>query len=265
MKKQLIALALTTLMACQGVAAASYTKGVEAVKAFVAPQGAEVVAAYDVGLKEFIVVKVKSKDGGATSSLLVSHDGKLMTNELYDLSSGQAKSYFRQIEEVLSGPEITAFIASFDASKTMTFKKGDGSRELTVLADPNCGYCKQLETSILAGIDNVTVHVLMYPFLKEDSFDKANQIWCADNPQTAWHDWMVNNVTPPALKDQSCRYDTQYVQDSVTKMGISGVPVVIVHANDQIVRSGISVAELEAVMALPKGQQRLKGIKALKL
>ncbi len=265
MKKHLLALTLTAVFACQTAAAARYTKGIDAVKAFVTPQGAEVVSAYDVGLKEFIVVKVKNTEQGAVSTLLVSHDGKLMTNELFDLSSGQPKSYFRQLEEVLSGPEIAAFVQNFAADKTITYTKGDGSRVLTVLADPNCSFCKKLEKEVLAKMDNITLHVLMFPFLREDSFTMANQIWCADNPQQAWHEWMVNGVTPPALKDQSCRYDTEYVTAATKAMGISGVPVIIVNGNNQIVRSGVSVEALEAIMAMPKGTTRLKGIKELKI
>lgn len=255
----LVALGFSTPML-----AATGNAAVNAAEAYVSQQGAQVVGAYDVGLKYFVLVKVKNKESHGTSILLVSKDGKLMTNELFDLSSGQPKNYFRQFEEVLSGPEIKAFVADFDASKTITFKKGDGSRELTVLADPNCSYCKKLEQDVLANMDNLTVHVLMFPFLREDSFDKANRIWCADNPQQAWHDWMVNDVVPKPLKDQSCQYNTDYVKASTVQMGISGVPVIIVHANDQIVRSGVSVQELETIMALPKGKQRLKGIKEIK-
>ncbi len=244
--------------------ASSGHAAVDAAQAYVAQQQANVVGAYDVGLKDFVVVKVRAQGDGATSMLLVSKDGKLMTNQMFEVSSGQPKPYLRQFEEVLSGPEIAAFVANFKADQTITFKKGDGSRVLTVLADPNCRYCKMLERDILAKMDNLTVHVLMFPFLNQDSFDKANRIWCAESPQQAWHDWMMADVAPAAVTDPSCRYDTRYVEASTAQMGISGVPVVIVHANEQIVRSGISQSELEAVLALPKGQQRLKGVKALK-
>ncbi len=237
---------------------------IDAAQAYVAKQQAKVVGAYDVGLKDFLVVKVKGQTQAGTSMLLVSKDGKLMTNQMFDLSSGQAKPYLRQFEAVLSGPEIAAFVADFRPEQTITFKKGDGSRELTVLSDPNCPYCKSLERDILAHLDNVTIHILMFPFLGPDSLEKANRIWCADDPQQAWHNWMVEDVAPPPAPSASCRYDTDYVTASTAQMAISGVPVVIVHANSQIVRSGISLPELTAVMALPKGQSRLPGVKEIK-
>ena len=45
---------------------------------------------------------------------------------------------------------------------SFTIVKGNGKRKLAVFEDPNCGYCKKFERD-LAKIDNVTVHVFLYP------------------------------------------------------------------------------------------------------
>ena len=78
-----------------------------------------------------------------------------------------------------------------------TIVRGKGERKLVVFEDPNCGYCKRFERD-LAKIDNVTVHVLLYPILSADSGEKSRNIWCAKNPGQTFEDWMVNDVTPPA-------------------------------------------------------------------
>jgi thiol:disulfide interchange protein DsbC len=80
---------------------------------------------------------------------------------------------------------------------SFTIVRGKGERKLVVFEDPNCGYCKRFERD-LAKIDNVTVHVLLYPILSPDSAEKSRNIWCAKEPGQTFEDWMVNDVTPTA-------------------------------------------------------------------
>lgn len=80
-----------------------------------------------------------------------------------------------------------------------TIVRGKGERKLVVFEDPNCGYCKRFERD-LANIDNVTVHVLLYPILGADSVEKSRNIWCAKDSGKVFEDWMVDDVLPPTLK-----------------------------------------------------------------
>jgi thiol:disulfide interchange protein DsbC len=80
---------------------------------------------------------------------------------------------------------------------SFTIVRGKGERKLVVFEDPNCGYCKRFERD-LAKIDNVTVHVLLYPILSPDSAEKSRNIWCAKEPGKTFEDWMVSDVMPPA-------------------------------------------------------------------
>ena len=72
--------------------------------------------------------------------------------------------------------------------------RGNGSRQLAVFSDPNCGYCKRLEKSIQA-LDNVTIYTYLIPILGPDSVQKAKQIWCSPDPTKSYIDWMVNGAT----------------------------------------------------------------------
>ncbi|MCU0761987.1 MAG: DsbC family protein [Hydrogenophaga sp.] len=78
-----------------------------------------------------------------------------------------------------------------------TIVRGNGKRQMAVFEDPNCGFCKRFERDLLK-VDNVTVHVFLYPILGPDSVQKSRNIWCAKDKGKAFLDWMVNNVTPPA-------------------------------------------------------------------
>ena len=78
----------------------------------------------------------------------------------------------------------------------MVIRQGDGSRRLAVFADPNCGYCKQLERDLLA-LPNVTIYTFLYPILGPDSTAKSRAIWCAKDAMKAWRAWMIDGAAPP--------------------------------------------------------------------
>jgi thiol:disulfide interchange protein DsbC len=81
--------------------------------------------------------------------------------------------------------------------------RGNGKRRIAIFEDPNCGYCKRFEKD-LAKIDNVTVHVFLYPVLGPDSQTKSQAIWCAKDKAKAFEDWMLRNIAPtPASCDNS--------------------------------------------------------------
>ena len=105
-----------------------------------------------------------------------------------------------------------------------TIVRGDGKRKMAVFEDPNCGYCKRFERDLVK-IDNVTVHVFLYPILSADSGEKSRNIWCAKDKGKAFLDWMVKDVTPPAA---SC--DTSAVARNFEygkKIRITGTPAMI--------------------------------------
>ena len=105
-----------------------------------------------------------------------------------------------------------------------TIVRGNGKRKLVVFEDPNCGYCKRFERD-LAKIDNVTVHLFLYPILGADSVEKSRNIWCAKDKAKAWNDWMLEDIAPAEAK---C--DTAPLQRNVEfgrKARITGTPTII--------------------------------------
>lgn len=127
-----------------------------------------------------------------------------------------------------------------------TIVRGKGERKLVVFEDPNCGYCKRFERD-LAKIDNVTVHVLLYPILSADSGEKSRNIWCAKNPGQTFEDWMVNDVTPPAA---SC--DTAPIARNVAfgkKARVTGTPTMF-FADGSRVPGAIPADQIEKRLSL---------------
>jgi len=101
---------------------------------------------------------------------------------------------------------------------------GNGSRQLAIFADPNCGYCKRLEKS-LQQLDNVTIYNYLIPILSADSVQKAKQIWCAADPSKTYVDWMLNGV--PITGKSDC--NTGAIEKNLVlakTLGITGTPTI---------------------------------------
>ncbi|RMX06897.1 DsbC family protein [Corticibacter populi] len=108
-----------------------------------------------------------------------------------------------------------------------TVVRGDGSRQIAVFEDPNCGYCKRFERDML-NLDNITVHVFLYPILSPDSFEKSRDIWCAKDTAAAWSQWMLGDTKPSAEKG-SCENQDALQRNLAfgRQYKITGTPTII--------------------------------------
>ncbi|MDE1180601.1 DsbC family protein [Paraburkholderia sp.] len=114
--------------------------------------------------------------------------------------------------------------ASLPFANAVKVVKGNGSRKIAVFSDPNCPYCKQLETT-LKSIDNVTVYTFLYPVLSPDSTAKSKSIWCSTDRAKAWESWMVDHRAPTAAG--TC--DTAALDKNLAlghAMNVEGTPTV---------------------------------------
>lgn len=122
-----------------------------------------------------------------------------------------------------------------------TIVKGNGKRKMVVFEDPNCGYCKRFERD-LDKIDNVTVHVLLYPILSADSGEKSRNIWCAKDKGKTFTDWMVNDVTPPEAKCDASAVARNFEYGK--KIRVTGTPTMF-FADGTRVPGAIDAARIE--------------------
>ena len=133
---------------------------------------------------------------------------------------------------------------SFDAlplKDAFTIVRGTGKRKLAVFEDPNCGYCKRFERD-LQKVDNVTIHMFLYPILSADSTEKSKNIWCTKDRAKAWQDWMVRDK---AAATASC--DISAIERNVEigrKHKITGTPTLI-FADGTRVPGAITAAQVE--------------------
>jgi thiol:disulfide interchange protein DsbC len=156
----------------------------------------------------------------------------LVGNDVFYTDSSGKYLIQGEIIELATGKNITeqrqadlnrikwADLLPANAIKTV---RGNGSRQLAVFSDPNCGYCKRLEKS-LQQLDNVTVYTYLLPVLGPDSLQKSKQIWCAADPYKAYMDWMISGSAPSGKSDCATPLDKNMA--FAKSYGITGTPTI---------------------------------------
>ena len=100
--------------------------------------------------------------------------------------------------------------------------RGNGKRRVVVFSDPNCPYCKRLETE-LSKVTDVTIHTLLYPVLN-GSVATAAAIWCSADRLKAWDDFMLKGTAPTA---KACETPIDRIIQVAQKHSVSGTPTLI--------------------------------------
>ena len=140
---------------------------------------------------------------------------------------------------------------NFDAlplKDAFTIVRGNGKRKLAVFEDPNCGYCKKFERE-LQKVDNVTIHMFLYPILGAESVEKSKNIWCTKDKAKTWQDWMVRDQLPAT---GSC--DVAAITRNVElgrKYKITGTPTLIFMDGSRV-PGAIGAAEVEKHLSAAK-------------
>ncbi len=117
-------------------------------------------------------------------------------------------------------------------SQAFKVVRGNGRRQLAIFEDPNCGYCKRFEQD-LAKLDDVTVHVFLYPILSQNSVDKSKAVWCSSDRVKAWSDLMLGSGTPSASR--GCDNPVDKNIELGRRMRIDGTPTTFLANGQRIV------------------------------
>ncbi|HZY19819.1 MAG TPA: DsbC family protein [Ramlibacter sp.] len=129
-----------------------------------------------------------------------------------------------------------------------TIVRGNGKRRVALFQDPNCTYCKRFERE-LQRVDNVTIHMFLYPILGPDSLVKSRNVWCARDKGRAWQDWMVRDIVVPPAPAPGC--DTTALdrnREFGRKYQITGTPT-LVFADGKRISGAIAAADFEKRLA----------------
>ena len=160
----------------------------------------------------------------------------LIVGNIIDMKNG------KNLTEVRSRKLFAVDFSSLPLELAVKKVKGNGERKLAYLTDPNCGYCKKLESE-LKNVDNVTLYRFLYPIFP-GSDEKVRGVLCSKNPNKTWEDWMVDGVQTPA---GDCTTQTDKVTALGKKLRVNGTPTLI-FADGTLIPGYLPAADLEKAL-----------------
>lgn len=141
----------------------------------------------------------------------------LIAGSIQNLKTG--KNYTQERVDTLAS---AAVFSAENKPNALKLVKGDGSRELVLFEDPNCGYCKKIRSE-LENINNITVYTYLVPILSQDSADKMRAVWCSKDRNKAYEDWMLKGINPVAVK-KNCSVPIEQNQMLANSVRVQGTP-----------------------------------------
>jgi thiol:disulfide interchange protein DsbC len=125
--------------------------------------------------------------------------------------------------------------------------RGTGARTFAVFSDPDCPYCRRLETD-MKGLTDVTIYTFLMPIasLHPEARTKAIAVWCAQDRIGAWHALMWSEKTPssPHLTGE-CAHPVDRNVALGERLGITGTPTLIA-ADGRVLAGAASASQIEA-------------------
>jgi thiol:disulfide interchange protein DsbC len=136
--------------------------------------------------------------------------------------------------------------ASLPLADAVKEVRGSGARVLAIFSDPDCPYCRRLETE-MQRMSDVTLYTFLMPIasLHPEARSKAIAVWCAEDQIEAWHALMWRNEPIAA---EECPHPVDRNVALGERLGITGTPT-LVAIDGRVLRGAASTAQIEAWLA----------------
>ncbi|MCP5230711.1 MAG: DsbC family protein [Zoogloeaceae bacterium] len=131
-------------------------------------------------------------------------------------------------EDLSAGPIQQAkadLLAAFGNDMTINYGGADLPYEVVVFTDIDCGYCRQLHQQIAAYNDaGIRVRYFLYPRagLNSESYVKARNAWCADDPAAALTAAKANQPLDTKVCDDPIAAHMELGEE----LGVNGTPTI---------------------------------------
>jgi len=140
-------------------------------------------------------------------------------------------------------------------ASAITMKRGSGRREIAIFSDPNCPFCERFERD-LARVDDITVHIFMYPVIRPDSVRLTKSVWCSKDRVKAWNELMLKRVEPAAKPD--CDTPVEQLVELGRKLGATSTPTWFLR-NGEMYKGALPMQEVVLLLDAQAGAAATKG------
>jgi len=132
---------------------------------------------------------------------------------------------------------------SLPLKNAIKIEKGNGKRIFAVFSDPDCPYCRQLE-STLSRMTDFTMYVFLFPLdsLHPEASKRAESIWCNSNKAKAWQDYVLDSIKPEL---KTCANPIVENIKLGEKLGANGTPTLI-NSDGMLTSGALPRSELES-------------------
>ena len=121
--------------------------------------------------------------------------------------------------------------------------RGAGSRSLAIFSDPDCSYCRKLESE-LAKLADVTLYTFPFVLLNPDSAPRAVSVWCSPDRAKSWQHLLAGGTTPAASE---CPNPIQRNIALAGRLGVTGTPTLI-NQYGRVLPGAASAAQIDAFL-----------------
>lgn len=145
----------------------------------------------------------------------------------------------------------------FPFKDSISYKIGKGTRKIAIFSDPDCPFCRKLDTEIFTNLINrkdldLTIHYFMNPLdgnpdggPHPDARRKAKVIWCSRNPSQAWKDHALTGKLPADAP--TCKNPVDENKKLAERMNLNSTPT-IMFDNGYVVRQVLTLDKLVEVL-----------------
>ncbi len=132
---------------------------------------------------------------------------------------------------------------------------GSGKYKIAVFSDPNCVFCKRLETEVISKLTDVTVYYFLFPLPNHfNSKSDAQKILCSENPESTFINFMKDNISLPSKTEcNNAQVLTQMLDVGKNIIHVEVAPTIVLN-NGKVVHGVIPADELNRMIidAAPK-------------
>jgi thiol:disulfide interchange protein DsbC len=135
---------------------------------------------------------------------------------------------------------------SLPLEQAVKIQRGSGKRVLAMFSDPYCPACRQFERA-LAQVDDITIHVFMYPVIRPENADHSRAVWCSADRAKAWLELAAQARPKVPAAGPSCANPVDKVVELGHKLGVNSTPTLIL-ANGERVSGGLQPDDLKDLL-----------------